>query len=834
MAMTCILDSHAASESVAAGNKARRLAQLHGAGFNVPPFFVLTPDGLTRDTGNVAYEVAIAVRRLSAGGTPLAVRSSSVEEDSAEHSFAGQLASFLNVPSNEVYQRAREVVASATTEHALAYRKQQGLPGDPAVPAVLVQVMVDAVVAGVAFAMDPVTGNRDVAVVSAGMGLGDQLVNGETDGCSWHISARNKIIRRNPVAGRGTSFLSDRQVRKIAKLVRKVSRYFGRPQDIEWALHGKKLYLLQSRDITGSAVSASGTEYALWDNSNIVESYGGVTTPLTFSVAQLAYCDAYRHLGRAMGVSRRDIERNSDAYEQMIGLIDGRVYYNLLNWYRLLMLAPGFRLNSKFMEQMMGVTAGLPPEALPSIDGRGFADRLRASFGLLRVTVSLSAKLLAHAARVQIFHRRIEAALLPVDLPRQSLSELVAYYQKLQRTVLPAWDTPLLNDLYCMIFHGALSKLCERWLPSELAHLHNDLVAGENGMISLEPLRCMQEMADVVRVDREFVSMLCNAPLAVLETEITRHSAFYRQYTGYLERFGDRCLDELKLESPTVGDDPQSLLRTVGHLAQSSAAGVRCNGELLRRHAEQRLENALRRQPWRRFLLSNVLRIARARVRDRENMRFERTRVYGRVRAVFVEAGKKMQQLGVLRRWDDVFYLEQSEVVRFATGTGSSGQLSGLAELRRREFTSYRNDEDPPRRFITRGPAQLQQSRQMAESPSADLCGNGRRGQACSPGVVQGPVRIVRDPRTVQISAGDILVAERTDPGWVTIFPLAAGIVMERGSLLSHSAIVARELGLPAVVGIADACSWLHDGEWVELNGTDGTVRRLCSEASAA
>jgi len=830
----CILDERAASENSAAGNKARRLGQLRQAGFRVPAFFVLARRALSKHGSGNAYDVAVAVRRLSPNGAALAVRSSSVEEDSAEHSFAGQFSSFLNVASNDVYRRAREVEESAWAEHARVYREQQGLSGDPAVPAVLVQVMVDADAAGVAFAMDPVSGNRDVAVVSAVRGLGDKLVSGETNGSCWHVAGRNTIVRREPASDEGQALLRDRQIRRIAKLVRKVSKFFGHPQDIEWALQGRRLYLLQSRDITGCASSATGADYALWDNSNIVESYGGITTPLTFSVAQLAYRDAYRYLGRAMGVGRRDIERNSDTYEQMIGLIDGRVYYNLLNWYRLLLLAPGFRLNSKFMEQMMGVTSGLPAEALPSIDRGGLLERLRAWFGFLRVTVSLSSKLIRHSTRVTTFHRRIDVALAPVELAEQSLTQLMDYYRQLQAMVLPAWDTPLLNDLYCMIFHGALSKFCARWLPTELAQIHNDLVAGEDAMISLEPLQRMQEMANSVRDDREFVALLCNAPLAVLETAIRHHQEFYRLYASYLERFGDRCLDELKLESPTVGDDPEFLLRAVGHLAQSSRAAVQRNGSQLRSEAEQRLEIALRGQPLRRFLLLRVLSVARARVRDRENMRFERTRVYGRVRAVFVETGKKLQQLGVLRRSDDIFYLEQSEVVRFAAGTGSSGQLAGLADLRRREFAAYRDGQKPPRRFVTRGPAQLRQSRQKTEPSNTNSNGALRRGQACSPGVVRGPVRIVRDPRAAGITAGEILVAERTDPGWVTIFPLAAGIVMERGSLLSHSAIVARELGLPAVVGIADACDWLRDGEWVELNGADGTVTRLDRKAAAA
>jgi pyruvate,water dikinase len=221
-------------------------------------------------------------------------------------------------------------------------------------------------------------------------------------------------------------------------------------------------------------------------------------------------------------------------------------------------------------------------------------------------------------------------------------------------------------------------------------------------------------------------------------------------------------------------------------------------------------------------------------VRDRENLRFERTRVYGRVRAIFVEIGHRLRELDVFNDADDIFYLSVDEVSGIVRGTGSSSRLSSLVGCRRLEFKAYAASDDPPRRFITNGPAQLASSMQAAPVNSANRSEIARSGQACSPGIVRGPVRIVRDPREAEIRQGEILVAQRTDPGWVMIFPLVTGMIMERGSLLSHSAIVARELGIPAVVGVEDACSWLEDGDWVELDGASGTIRKLDQQERAA
>ena len=825
--MEYIRFDHASNDADFAGNKAARLAELRVAGFRIPAFFVIGShacDEVCRST--LHAEIGEAAKRLCGAGQKVAVRSSSVEEDSRKNSFAGQFDSFLYVMPCNITEHAYKVWESARSEHIDAYRKSQGTSGEVPVPAVLVQQMVDADAAGVAFSADPVSGDRNTAVVAATSGVGEALVSGACQGDTWHVGRHGKIVFRQVEAT--TAVLSDRQVRKIAKLVRSVSKHYGSPQDIEWAMQDGRIFLLQSRDITtlDGAVSAAG--YALWDNSNIVESYGGVTTPLTFSVARAAYQEVYRHFGRVLGVSEGEILRNERTYEQMIGLIQGRVYYNLLNWYRLLMLTPGFRFNRKFMEQMMGVTEGLPREALPVAEDNSRLAGIRAAAGLARVAQRLLTKLFWHNSRVKKFHAHLDEALQPVDLKSLTLNELIDAYEHLEARVIPAWDTPLINDLYCMIFHGALRALCERWLEDDLAGVHNDLISGEAGIISVEPVRHMKKLASIAAGDPSFANTLRNGSVQAIDRHVKSNRAFRDQLDAYFERFGDRCLDELKLESQTVADDPLPLLRAVGQLARTAGnqTGKRLNDDA-RISAELKVSAGLAGSPLRKFIFATTLKLARARVRDRENLRFERTRVYGRVRAIFVEIGKRLKALDVLEQTDDIFYLDVGEITGIIRGTGSSCRLSALVECRRREFAGYAESDDPPRRFITRGPPQLSSSMQVTTSVEDYDCGVTRNGQACSPGVVRGPVRIVRDPREAEIRQGEILVAERTDPGWVMIFPLVTGMIMERGSLLSHSAIVARELGIPAIVGVENACRWLHDGDWVELDGASGTIRKL-------
>jgi pyruvate,water dikinase len=233
------------------------------------------------------------------------------------------------------------------------------------------------------------------------------------------------------------------------------------------------------------------------------------------------------------------------------------------------------------------------------------------------------------------------------------------------------------------------------------------------------------------------------------------------------------------------------------------------------------------RLPWLKGLVFRwVLKLARARVRSRENLRFERTRLFGRVRAILRELGNRLHADGLLDVPQDVFYLELGEILSLWDATGTIGDPASLARLRREEFTHYQNSTEPPDRFQTRGPAHRYEmfapSREAAPELESSLSGTG----AC-PGRVTGRVRVVTDPRDARLESGEILVARQTDPGWVVLFPAAAGLLVERGSLLSHSAIVSRELRLPCIVSLPGITKRLKTGDRVEMDGATGKVRIL-------
>lgn len=832
--MTYIHFSQDAGATAPIGGKARALARAIRAGLPVPPWFALSTEAWAADgklREEVRGELAGAIATLCSPGETVAVRSSASDEDGADQSFAGQLETFLDVSAADIEARVIDVCRSGFSDRVLAYRREHGLTAAPKPPGVLVQLMVAAKAAGVAFSADPVSGRRGLAVVSAVRGLGDALVSGEADADTWTVDRRDTIADRRLAAGSQTPILSDDQVVSVARLARAAARHFERPQDIEWAIDAQALWLLQSRPITSIATlpDPDGLR-TIWDNSNIVESYSGVTTPLTFSFASEIYEHVYRQFCRLMRVPERAITDSDDTFRNMLGLIRGRLYYNLLNWYRMLALLPGYHSNRRFMEQMMGVREPLPDHAAVQIKSSApvspFLDRLH----LLSAMVGLVLNYLTLNERVRAFYARLNSALVTPDPPLEDRrpDELAAHYRELRGQLLLRWDAPLVNDFFAMIFYGVLRSLTKKWCGDEEGTLQNDLIGGKGGMVSAEPAVRMRELARLARAQPGIVDALVAGDRPAIAAALAKAPELQRAYDSYLDKFGERTVNELKLESATLHDDPMPLLRGIGHLAQQpdETRAASTAGESLRTQARERMTKALASHSIRRLTFRWVLAQAQRRVRDRENLRLERTRLFGRVRRIFIELGRRFAASNVIDDPRDIFYLEVDEALAFVEGRSTLTDLRGLTALRRAEFARYEQEPPPDDRFDTRGLAYTAQTHRRQTVVTAEA-GDALQGLGCSPGVVRGPVKLVRDPRTVQLDRQTILVAEHTDPGWIMIFPSALGVLVERGSLLSHAAIVARELGIPAVVSLPGLMHWLNDGDWVELDGRTGQVRKI-------
>ncbi|MBT0955927.1 phosphoenolpyruvate synthase [Alphaproteobacteria bacterium KMM 3653] len=819
-----ILPADKATDPATAGGKAASLARLQQEGFDVPAFFVLLPQAVAeaQDDKQARRRLNREVKQAAAeiGPGPYAVRSSGRAEDGVEHSHAGQFLTELNVTAPRVLTAAETVYASGFTGPVETYRALKSSGGAEA-PAIVIQQMIPARAAGVAFSADPVSGARESAVISATTGLGDKLVDGTVDGEDWTITADGTAA----ITPDAPEAITEAEALQIATLARRAEETFGSPQDIEWAITGTgedaRLILLQSRPITTQLRAPARPDPALtvFDNSNIVESYPGLVSPLTYSFASYSYNRVYRAFVALLGVQEAQIAANGAVFENLLARVDGRVYYNLGNWYRALAMLPGFAMNRAHMETMMGVDTPLPEELTASIGPppptnrrakwAEYARMLRVGFGLLRQALRLRRTKAGFMTRLQ------DALTQGPDLSTANLTELAATYRRIEGELLDQWDAPLVNDFLCMMGFGASRKLLVKWAGEAGAEFHNDLMIGQGDIVSAEPAQRIAALAALVR-EADLADALQSGGLPAMEG----HPEIAAAFDAYLEKFGDRCTEELKLESIPLTEDPSQLTAAI-------LAGARRPPSEKDAHPAPNWR-ALLRNPLKRAVAKPICHWARNRVRDRENLRFERTRIFGQARRVFLAMGRELAALGHINTPRDVLNLTVGELLAAAEGGGLTHSLRALIALRAEEMAHAATRPDPDERLELRGAPLIRPSAQTTKpedaGQSTDIL---RIATGCSAGQCTAKARVIRDPRSESLTPGDILVARNTDPGWIAVFANASAIVVERGSLLSHSAIVARELGIPCVVGLKGATDWIPDGAQIAVDGAAGTVEIL-------
>jgi pyruvate,water dikinase len=788
-----------------------------------------------------------------------AVRSSVVGEDSANASFAGQMDSFLFQKGMEaISQSIIQVFASAFTERALIYRMNHGIDLLNIRAAVIVQRMVEGDISGVMFTAHPINGHLDQGLISACYGIGEGIVSGlcttdeyTLDHDGHHLSKviNDKDIQLvfNKDLGRGTkeqpvaeesrhrSVLTDEQVRQLMRLGVQVAEQRGFPQDIEWTIKDQKIYLLQTRPVTSlPAPEQAKGDQIVWDNSNIQESYCGVTTPLTFSFANRAYATVYEQTMRLMGISDKRIQSNRSMLDNMLGLIKGRVYYNINNWYRGLLFLPSFGTNKASMERMMGLQ---DPVDLIQDTHLSLWEKMCRLPEMLRSLITMLYQFATLSKRVDRFRTMFETAYRAI--PRNSLhtlemAELMGLAKQLDEQLLNRWTTPIVNDFYVMIFNGKVNKWLTESGVEQPELVQNNLMSGEEGIESTEPTKMLLSMCADIRKSPALIQCFDETENhQLLETLQQTDPAFHRRCLEYIERYGDRTIGELKLESITLRKDPSFMFAVLKNFLTRpdlTLDTLNKNEHQFREEAEKEAFSKIIRHFGEKKLpkFKKALSHLREGVKHRENMRLARTRMFGLYRDIYMELGKQLALYGLLNEPRDILYITVEELDAYMEGRSVTA-FKDLAELRKKEFAEYEAQE-LPHHFSTWGPvyhhneyAYQGMYADLSESEtSGDLSGIG-----CYPGVVEQPVRLIFSPDDEMSLNGQILCTVRTDPGWAPLFPTAGGLLVERGSTLSHSAVVARELGIPAVVNIPGITKILKDGERVRMDGGKGTVQRL-------
>ncbi|GAA1799094.1 phosphoenolpyruvate synthase [Planosporangium flavigriseum] len=871
------------------GGKAANLSRLSRAGFEVPAWTAIGTgvfDTYRKATGlgaridaalaevsaDNADEVAAAIRAAFAAtaldpasraavvdayaevaGGAIAVRSSAVGEDSTGLSYAGQYDSFLNVVGvDAVADRVRACWASTYSARSLTYRLLHDLPGQETGMAVILQRFVPAEVSGVLFTANVLSGRRDEMLISAVYGLGEGLVSGAVDadtvtvdrtsGAVTDVVVGEKRERITRAAGAGCRTervepgrraalaLTTAQIHLLRATGERIEELYGAPQDVEWAFADDRLYVLQARPITAlPGGEGAGDDVRVWDNSNIIESYGEITAPLTFSFAREMYGRVYREYCSLLGVPRSQLALMEPDFASMLGYFDGRVYYNVLNWIKVIGLLPGYRLHRRILAAAMGVPE-TPVERAHRPRPLQYGSRLVTAGARARIAVTFGWYCLTVKPSVARFLRRFEAVYREVDAvdyARLPAAEVYRRFTQVERTLLAQWGRMAVLDNVIMLSYGVLYALTSRWLPDapEWFRWHVVKVGADVG--STLPARRLIELARDLRRRPELAAAIRERPAreAYDWLRVAPGPSAARLRDGldrYLHEFGYRSANELKLEEPDLREDPtllMSMLRDALEVGDEP-------GPAVTEDADAYLDAHLRGP--RRWVYERARRSVRAVLRERERVRFARTRAFGMARRMLTAIGADLARTGALSQARDVFFLRLEELRGAFTGTIDHRELRPLAQLRRDQQDRQRRLPAPPPRFVTTGGTYWGQRRADAATVDGAEAGDVLRGTPSSPGVATGEARVLDRPGD---AGANIVVTYRTDPGWVGVLASATALLIERGSPLTHVAIAARELGVPTVVQIPRLTDRVATGTRLTVDGAAGTVTIHAEEA---
>ncbi|MEU5993385.1 PEP/pyruvate-binding domain-containing protein, partial [Spirillospora sp. NPDC047418] len=764
-------------------------------------------------------------------------------EDSADDPFAGMSDSFLYVRRDGLLEAVARCWASAFKAGAVAYRAHKGLDPTAARVAVGVQRMVPGTRSFVAFTRDPRDGTRH-HIIAAAYGIGEGVVQEKADIDHFFVdpvtgTVRAEVVPKRRMVGppadgetdprvaevpeglRGVPVLTDDEARHVAGLAARVEEHFGRPQDIEGAFTADgAVHLLQARPLAEGARDDGPRVH--WGNHNITESFPGVSGALTYSQARMFYELAFTDLYRRMGVPARRLRVDAHRLPRMVGHLDGRVYYRLDDWQELHGRLPVFDLIRSGWEESMGIT------------GDARAARRRSRVRAAAALPALARRAAGHPRAAARFLRWWDGVMAQVDDPaarplaERPADELIALYRRVWAEASVRWGVTLANSVYGLLALRAGTALLRRWADAG-PELLAALLCGGRENRSLAAARAAIALAEHAAAIPDLKAALLAADpagppgedgLRAVWDDIAAGrygSHLAAEARAHLRRYGDRAVHDLKLDAPTPRQRPWMLAEALVPLVRQGAtvAGSRAAEERAAADARRRLRSACR-GPVRRAVLTALLAVMRRLVRTREDTRFCRTQLFGLSRAVLWRLGADLAEAGALDDPRDVLDLTVEEVLGAFDGTlpGSGPRgLRGLAAVRRAERDRHRDAPPPPALLsLPAGrPVAAALARARPAGVPADRGGDVLRGLGSSGGTVRGRAKVVLDPGVPPGDcAGRILVARETDPGWLSLMIAASGLVVERGTLLSHTAVTGRLLGVPAAVavgGVAVAAS---------------------------
>jgi phosphohistidine swiveling domain-containing protein len=821
------------------GGKGASLLRLAALGRPVPRFFVITAaEAVAHGDGRVSpglrTEIIEAWREIGGESHPVAVRSSSLAEDSADHSFAGVFETVLNVRDADSLVRAIECCwRSRDGAAAVAYRAAREA-GDEDRMAVVVQRMVDATWSGVCFTADPIAQALSVTVVNATPGIGDDLVSGLITPEEIKLDTRSgRIIDRRVATGQEP--IPDRLLRAVVAEATAVAAEYGFPQDVEWAVEGDQVQLLQSRPITTLAGVLANRPLEPWgpeaqpDRADRVWTRAYADEIWTPPVSPLFY--DLQNLTGQIALQLRTCGDFEPVPPDVFKYFRAAPYLDAAQLERIHAFQP------KLMRLPPLLNVFPPERAEPA---------RRAAWkwwGLLRRAWLCE---IVHGPRRGFTrnHRFLQASWEPFEnsvAPLLATDEAALSDERLDGHLEAVWRVAGTIGAECgiAVFYYAhdlrllLSALLTRWCGDGEA-LYAAVSGGVAASSTVRESDAIWRLADLIRAAgpqaREFAARAAWAGFADKADQVVG-PAFRREFDGFLRSHGHRGANYKDPIHPRWGDEPELLWRHVqaalysdhGRPSEANRASAAA-----RNAAQDAVLSTVRGSlaTVRRAVLRWLFKYNEIYMGLRDGHRFYYDYIWWLLRRVYVEKGRRLHACGLIGEASDVFFMVRKEIGALSEGTLDAATAATRIAVRRAEWEQTRIEQPP--KFLRRGYL----------PDDEPLCGDADglqlSGTAASPGQVRGRARVIYDVSELnRLQKGDILVTRQTDPAWTPTFAHLGGLVLETGGVLAHGASLCREFDVPCVTTVERATSRISDGAMLFVDGGQGIVRILAEEPAS-
>ncbi len=780
------------------GGKAHNLLWLKQNGANVPDFFVLTTHSyeyfLRHKCLPNESENALFAFLDNHKDSLFAVRSSVTGEDGDEHSFAGLFETFLNCSRNEVLNRITDAYNSLNSARVLEYTRTKNITLNLSM-ALVIQKMSPSIKSGVAFSRSPIS-PTSLVVIDAGLGLGEGVVSGHVEVETIRLTRLFEVI-----SSTGPEILNKHEKRNIAEICLELEERYGSPCDIEWSItEENKLNILQIRPITQTFEK---NKYLA--DTNLTESYPGSVSPFTGLFVKRSYENVFIESALALGASQERLKELSVHYAQLIAVVNNHLYYDLEHYYAILRALPGGEKNIENWHQMIGGKfdgAKIPKHGSPL----GKIETIGALSSLLNFIISH--KKIFQGLTQTFANKKLEEEKKIASF--KNSKEAFFYLTEMIETRFD-FGLTIVNDVLVMMGLGLLKKRIPHLTETELM----SLLKTEDEVTSVKPLFALENLAK--NISRESLDRLLTYKN---EDWINPYQKFFEQELSrgeiksvelmktFLDNFGDRSFEELKLESLTFKQDPTLLAQTLKWMGDQKEIAQIPHSK--RSHTQEY------------GIITNfIIAKTRSAIEVREETRLWRGKFYNLIREAIIKAAQLLKEEDSL--WNefelkDFFSVNHSEWRRFSTHELSPESIRKLMIERQGWKTENRKFPE----FL------VWTLNEELPNINQELSDNELRGTGVSMGIVQGRCLVIEKPEeafNIKDIENYILVTKNTDPAWVFIMSKSKGLISEKGSLLSHTAIIGRELKIPTIVGVKSITQKLKTGDIIEMNPETGLIK---------